>query len=257
MGRKIKRKTRIIKGIKDIIYPEMLQDVLIGTGIGCLYVWIFFKDLPFYLFVIPFLGVYVGAMKKNREQERREKLAIEFKDVLQAMSGALFVGYSAERSISQASEEIKLLYGKDSLLYTELLSMERKISVQQTVEQCFTELGEKTQVEEIKLFAQVFVTAKRTGGDIQRVIYIAAESIRDKMDWKRELQILVGEKKTEKKVMNIIPLCFIVYMRLTSPDMMQVMYQGIGQNIMGFCLLMYIVFFVMGEWILKMAIGQE
>lgn len=247
---------RIIR-IKDNMYPGVFRDALIGTGIGCFYVWLFLKNLSFYLFVIPFVGVYVGAVKKNREGERREKLAIEFKDVLQSMSGALFVGYSVERSISQAAEEIRLLYGKNSLLYPELLSMERKISVQQTVEQCFAELGERTQVEEIKLFAQVFVSAKRTGGDIQRVIYIAAESIRDRIDWKRELKILVGEKKAEKKVMNIIPLCLIVYMRLVSPDLMYVMYQGVGQIMMGFCLLMYIVFFVMGEQILRRAIGQE
>lgn len=258
MRQKSKRETQKRNGnkfhrcyrIRSGLYKGMYQDIMAGIVIGSIYVWLFFKTISFYILVIPFLAVYVSRMKKKREREEKERLAVEFKDVLQSVSGAVFVGYSVERAILQAAEEIKQLYGKESLLYPELVRIEHKMSIQQTAEQCFVELGERTQVEEIEMFAQMFVTAKRTGGDIQKVIHITGESIQDRLEWKRELRILVGEKKMEKNVMNIIPLCLVAYMRFTSPDIMQSMYQGNGRIIMGICLLVYIGFYIMGERIL-------
>ena len=255
-SRRLYQLNKIRSGLSKSLYKGIYQDAIMGIGIGCVYVWLFFKTMPFYILILPFLVVYMKKMKKKREREGKERLAIEFKDALQAMSGAVFVGYPIERAILQASEEIKLLYGKESLLYPELVRMERKMSIQQTAEQCFTELGERTQVEEIILFAQVFATAKRTGGDIQKVIHITGESIQDRLEWRRELRILVGEKKMEKNVMNIIPLCLIAYMRFVSPHIMQTMYQGSGRIIMGISLLAYIGFYIMGERILRKAMND-
>lgn len=225
-----------------------------GIVIGCVYVQLFFNSTEYYILVVPFLLVYRKRRKERREEERREKLAAEFKDALQSMNAMVYVGYSMEHAILQVAKELQLLYGKKSVLYPEFVKMSRQISVGQTVENCFIELGERVQIEEIKLFAQVFAAAKRTGGDMHKVIRSTWEKIEEGLEWKRQVNMLVGEKKTEKKVMNFIPLFLIFYMRITSPQVMGMMYQGTRRIVMGVCLAAYIGFYIAGEKIIENAL---
>lgn len=82
---------------------------------------------------------------------------------------------------------------------------------------------------------------------MHKVIRSTWEKIEEGLEWKRQVNMLVGEKKTEKKVMNFIPLFLIFYMRITSPQVMGMMYQGTGRIVMGVCLAAYIGFYIAGE----------
>lgn len=56
-------------------------------------------------------------------------------------------------------------------------------------------------------------------------------------------------------IMNIIPICIIVYVRLTSPNMMSIMYNSItGRIVMSVCLMIYVFAFFLGYKISKVEI---
>ena len=73
-----------------------------------------------------------------------------------------------------------------------------------TVEKALLEFAERTGVEDIINFAEIFAIAKRTGGDLVKVIRTTANAINDKIEVKREIITLVTAKKHEADIMKAI-----------------------------------------------------
>ena len=56
--------------------------------------------------------------------------------------------------------------------------------------------------------------------------------------------------------MNLIPLIMILYIKITSPDLMEIMYDSlIGRVIMTGCLLVYGIAFYMGRKMVEIEMG--
>ena len=56
-------------------------------------------------------------------------------------------------------------------------------------------------------------------------------------------------------IMNIIPICIIGYVRVTSPNMMSIMYNSItGRIVMSACLMVYVFAFFLGYKISKVEV---
>ena len=66
------------------------------------------------------------------------------------------------------------------------MESQKKVSV--PVEELFLSLGERSGIEDIENFAAVFSTAKRTGGDMDKVIQTSARMLGDKIDVQKEIE---------------------------------------------------------------------
>ena len=86
----------------------------------------------------------------------------------------------------------------------------RQQHVSVPLEELFMDLGERSQVEDIENFASVFYTAKRTGGDMNRVIQKVARMLGDKIDVKKEIEATLAAKKSEQMIMSFMPAGIII-----------------------------------------------
>ena len=86
---------------------------------------------------------------------------------------------------------------------------------QRPVEELFLSLGERTRIEDIENFAAVFSTAKRTGGDMDKVIQTSARMLGDKIEVKKEIEATLAAKKAEQMIMSLMPAGIILYLQLT------------------------------------------
>lgn len=233
------------------IRKRKVKDFIIGLMIGTIYGVLFIGNLWAIVPAGLFQYVFMKKRQKEWETENKRRMAMEFKEALQAIYSGIYVGYSVERAMCEVKVQLESLYGTESVLLPEFVQMEHELSVQKTAEQCFVEFGERTGVQEIQLFAQVFATAKRTGGDIAKVIHNTSEKIQERIELEQQARALIGEKRAESKVMNCIPLFMIMYMRLTSPKLMEQMYTGVGQIVMCVCLGIYVGCYILGEYIIE------
>ena len=103
----------------------------------------------------------------------------------------------------------------------------------QPIEKLFYEFAAASGCEDILNFAEVFLFAKRSGGDFGRIIKSTTERIRDKMEVEEEIQTVLSGKKMEQKVMSVIPIGLLVYLRLTSGDFLAPLYG----NAAGICVM--------------------
>ena len=60
----------------------------------------------------------------------------------------------------------------------------------------FLGLGERSGIEDIENFAAVFSTAKRSGGDMDKIIQTSARMLGDKIDVRKEIEDNSFCKKT-------------------------------------------------------------
>ena len=79
--------------------------------------------------------------------------------------------------------------------------------------------------------------------------------MRARYETEREIQVQVASRKMEQKVMNIIPLFILAYLKLTSMDFLDVLYGNVaGVLFMTVCLLAYGGAIVLADKILKIRV---
>ena len=120
------------------------------------------------------------------------------------------------------------------------------------MEELFIDLGKRSGVEDIENFAAVFYAAKRTGGDMTKVIQKVARMLGDKIEVKREIDTLLAAKKYEFQIMSMVPYGIIAYMSLSFSDFMEELYGNVtGIGVMTLCLGIYVGAYYLGVRILR------
>ena len=83
----------------------------------------------------------------------------------------------------------------------------------------------------------------------------AAQIISDKIDVEREIASAVAAKSFEQKIMAVTPALFILYMQLSSPGFLTVLYtSAFGAILMTVCLVVYIAAVWLGRRIVSIEV---
>lgn len=87
------------------------------------------------------------------------------------------------------------------------------------------------------------------------IIRNAVRQMGEKIDVEREITTLVSGKKLELKIMTMIPLGMVLYMKISFPEFLDVLYGNLaGVIIMSICLLVYVVAYEMGRRIVEIEV---
>ena len=74
------------------------------------------------------------------------------------------------------------------------------------------------------------------------IIQKTGSNIEERMEIQREMNTLIAQKKLEGKIMSVVPLGMIVYMWVTSPGFLDVLYHNLyGCCFMTVALILYLV----------------
>ena len=152
----------------DLVYPAEYRD---------------YRDYQFFLLsILVGMGtgnsdwnLYVRWRKKELAERRRRILRNHFKEVLQGLQTAVRAGYSMEQGVTECRREMERLFGNGDDLVRELRYMESQMQVGVPVEQLFWNLGQRSGVEEIRNFGDIFLIARRSGGNLGKILGNLAE----------------------------------------------------------------------------------
>lgn len=197
-----------------------------GAVLGAFLGYVFYYSLIGVVLLIPYGFVHVHLKKKQLIEKRKWQLNLEFRDGLASLSAALNAGYSIENAFSQAVTDLKLMYSPDAGIVLEFEGIVYQLNTNRTVEAALNDLANRSDVEDIANFAEVFVTAKRTGGDIIKIIRTTGNAISGKIEVKREIITLITGKQFEVNIMSLIPFFIILYLRLFSGGFLKPLYHN-------------------------------
>lgn len=217
--------------------------------------YIFYKSILGIIILSPFSLLY---LKRNREKiirERKWQLNLQFREGITSISSALNTGYSIENAFSESVKDLKLMYEEDAYIIKEFQYIVHQLGMNKTVEEVLNDLANRSDIEDILNFTEVFVTAKRTGGDIIKIIRRTSRTIGDKIEVKREILTLITAKKLEAKIMNIIPFGIILYMWVFSPGFLDPLYHNlVGVVLMTISLMLYLLAYKLSEKIMNIEV---
>lgn len=168
---------------------------------------------------------------RERQATRQEQIATQFLDALRTVSASLLAGYSMENAWREAAREVENLYGKDAILLRELEEINRAVALNIPIEKLLDQFADRSGNADIMSFAEVFAFAKRSGGNFAAIIEETSEHMRARHDTEREIQVLIASRKLEQRVMNVIPIFILAYLKLTSGDFLSPLYG----NLFGIC----------------------
>lgn len=215
------------------MYVEALGFLLI-TG------YIFYDSCWIGLLFFPYVFFYVKKGMARFRLKQKERIAVEFRDGMQAVVSSLTAGYSIENSFRESLEELKMLYGTKTLIYKGFSRIVNRLNLNMNIEDAFDEFAKECEVEEIDIFAQILHYAKRSGGNLIDIIRSTTETISEKIDVKRDIRTIISAKQFEQNIMNYVPIAIILYMRVVSGEMFHKVYGNVfGIIIMTGCLLVY------------------
>lgn len=211
----------VIKKYKEDIY-------FIGAVVLCFTVLsLLFYNSPLPLLILlPFIP-YIRKM--NRERKKRKEileLTVSFRDFLYSLSISFASGRLMAEGIYEAHEYLKTIYEPSSLIMKEVTQMIIKLKeAKENEENILLDFSEKYPVQDIKIFTETFIAAKKTGGDMEKVVMSSIRILLEKMDILEEIKVMVAQKRMEGKIMTTMPLALLFFLRFTSSDFISILYE--------------------------------
>lgn len=202
----------------------------------------------FYHSVIPglaalpvFLIIYIKEQRKKRHQKRMIRLRKDFKDLTGELAAFLLAGYSVENAMKKAYQQMSGNSEGENDMMRLLGCMLTEIRMGESAENAWLHFSEQAEVEEIQDFGQIFALSKRSGASLPQVLRQVSGQLNRKVQTEMQIETQISGKKAEQKIMNLMPAGILIYICVTSPEMMQVMYTTLaGRVVMTVCLAVYL-----------------
>lgn len=133
-------------------------------------------------------------------------------------------------------------------MLNELRGMLAKAENNQSPEILLNDLAGRYPLGEVVSFAEVFRTARSSGGSLNAIIRSTASRMAEVMDTKREIETLLSAKVYEQKIMTVMPAAVLLYIRLGSEEFLNGLYHNpAGTGIMTLCLGIYLSAYLLGK----------
>lgn len=206
------------------VYNENLKErivwFLMGLLAGAVVVYVFYENIIAAVVVGIFCGfAFIPIRRKQVIEKRKKKLTQQFHGLLDALATSIGAGKNMYDSFSGASDDLAVQYSKESDIVHEVDTIRIGMDNNITVEDLLLNFAERSGLEDIRNFANVFATCYKKGGNIKDVIKNTASIIGDKIEVKMELETMVAGQKNEQNIMLVMPVVFIVVLKSMGGDL--------------------------------------
>ena len=202
--------------IEWILYAGMAAAVLFLVG------YIFYQKVIVSALFALFAVKYPKMKKKQIIEARQKKLSLQFKDMLYSLSSAVGAGNSVESAVSVALEDMKQQYNDPKVFIIQELELMRvRLQMNRTIEEVFNDFAERSHIEDVQTFANIFQIAKRTGGNLIDIIRNTTQIIADKIEISQEIDTMLSGQQMEQKVLTVMPFALVLFLTKSSGDFMK------------------------------------
>ncbi|WP_322923134.1 type II secretion system F family protein [Paenibacillus campi] len=172
-------------------------------------------------------------------ERRRSALSAHFKQALYSLSSSLAAGRSVENGFREAAQDLRILYPDgDNDMIRELTIITTRMDYGQPIEQALEDFSVRAANEDIANFADVFITCKRTGGDLVEVVRKTSTIIGEKLDIQQDIAVMIAQKKFESYLLMATPFVFLIFLNMVAGDFMKPLYGNpLGIVVSTLCLL--------------------
>lgn len=125
-------------------------------------------------------------------------------------------------------EDMKVQYDENAFIIKELEVIIAGIHNNIDIEDVLMDLGERSGIDDIKSFANVFKLSYRKGGNLKEIIRNTHSIISEKMEIEEDIKSMVSSNKMEQNMMTVMPVGIVGMIKLMSGDFGANFATGIG-----------------------------
>lgn len=220
--------------IKDYsVYELSKRERLLFYGVGyvciCMVVYLFYHSI---LLAIP-SGVLihwaVPYVKRYMAERRMNMLHVQFKDLLYSLSASVAAGRQMEEALIEAEDNLSAMYDGQTPMMRELRHMRIAITENKESDKLLLkDFALRTGSEDVNNFVQVYITCRNMGGNLEKIIEHATAVITDKMTIQKEIRALTAQKKTEGRIISIMPLLMLLLLNIFSYSYINPLYNTVA-----------------------------
>lgn len=157
--------------------------------------WVFYQN--YYITVITaILGLFYPKIKLKKLTEKHINiLRLQFKDMLYYLGSSLSAGRSVESAFAQVYSSLKNIYPDDkSDIVRETEIILKRLRTNENIENILKDFANRSGIEEIHHFADVFSVCRRSGGNLIEVVRTTSRMISERIEIKQEIETNLAGK---------------------------------------------------------------
>lgn len=156
-------------------------------------------------FFIP--SIYVS----TRKRKRRRMFADQLPEALSQLAGSLRAGYSLTQSLDVVRKQMPWP------TKSEFLRIVREVQLGQPLNVALTNLSERIVSEDLVMVITSINIHQQVGGNLAEILDIVAETIRERVRIKREIQVLTAQQRISGYVLVALPFALAGVLLIINP----------------------------------------
>lgn len=218
---KVKTQKRIDYRVYIMSNAERVFYTLLAAGFLFIVSFIFYHSVVVSMSVSILAVFYPKIKSKELLQKRKNVLSMQFRDALYFLASSVSAGKSVETAFKDTVQELGLLYpDTDSYIVREFAAINNMIEMNETIEEALSDFAERSGLEDVRSFTEVFSAGKRSGGNMVDIIINTSNVIGEKLRIKEEINTLLSQRKLEQKILNAMPALLILLLSWSTGDYM-------------------------------------
>ena len=206
------------------------------AGIGFAAPYLFLSGVPSILagLAAAFVGfklpqIWIG----RRRAARAAKLEAQLPDALTYIANSLKAGFGLLQSLDMASKQL------EHPISTELAQTVHETNVGSSAEEAFLALNERNESYDLDLVVTAILVQRSTGGNLAEILNTVAETMRERVRIRGEIETLTAQQKLTGVVIAGMPVGVAGLFLVVSPGYITVLFTDtIGQVMLGMALVL-------------------
>lgn len=212
---------------------EKIKAYLTGALLCCSGGLLAYRSAAAVIISLPLVIVYVRSREKEYLRTKKKRNRGVFSEAIISMADALSAGYSVEGALFESTRELVGKYGDENETVKGFVEISNKVRNSISIERAFESFADEMDIDDAKSFSEVLCVAKRMGGDLISIISNTAQSIHDRTEVEKEIDSILGAKKFELKLVQIMPPGIILYLSVFGGGILDPLFCGLtGRVIM-------------------------
>lgn len=160
--------------------------------------------------------IFYPIRTKQLLQKRKKDLTLQFRSLLETLAVSLSSGMNMSDAMNSAYNDLKTEYSEDAYIVAEVSEMMNGMQNNIPIERMMRNLGDRSEIEDIKNFAVVFEICYRAGGNLKDIVRRTNSIISEKIEISEEIETVLTSNKTQFMAMMVIPVILVLLLRLMS-----------------------------------------
>lgn len=144
--------------------------------------------------------------------KRRRLFAEQLPEALTQLAGSLRAGYSVAQSLDVVTKQMPWPMGD------EMLRVVREIQLGQSLNAALAHLAERIISDDLVMVTSSISIHQQVGGNLAEILDTVAETIRERVRIKREVQVLTAQQRISAYVLVALPIAVAAILIIINPD---------------------------------------